>query len=863
MPRQKWRGISIFGMTNPFDPPQKRALGDAELAEALELAQLGEDGAIGAMELLAEQSTLRAEDAQAYVRWVREMEIDGSAEAKSALSRARLANSGVAAAVVEEPTTEKSDDSWKSLVPDWDDRQQAIETAKSNAIEEAKAQAAVEAEREIESAVAAALAEIEFEAELRREEAIAIARAEAEARAAILLAEELARAEEVRLEAERIHAEELAEQRRLEAEAQAERERVEAEAEAERERIEAENLAEQLRIEAEQLADIERIEAEQFAELEREDRIRAELEAAEHVAAEALAAATYEAELAAAERSAAAEQEEVAQQFELSEEPEPVRASDFATGSFDIIESAEQAATEEFDENNFEILLSDGEIGFAREPKSSLSGVALSSIERRAKSISQLFVWSSISVGIAPLLLAYFALNFEMTIIEKITAIGVGVFISALLLVVVAIGGKRSGLPTLFLSRAAFGVNGNMLAVILQLVVKFVLGAAVLVAVVASLNGNIVGMPDLNQSVVTGTTGFSWLFAIVGLVSILASVLALLGGKVLYWAQLAAAAIAAAATVAYVAVTAGGIQLAASQFEFSGNWFALIGLTTLVATGFGALWVNAVADFTRKIPMGERGKSVATYAALSAGVLPFALVSYALLVSGSLSGQARLSASANPLGALLSSLPDWAASALLVSAAISILASTANWIYSSSVSLSAVSRKLRRFISQPIALVVSLIVGYLFTIVTQETRTQLYGAVFAISGVVVFAWAGIFVADIALRKIAYHEISLTRDYGFYRAVNWVNVAAFIVAIALGLGFVSSAMPGFEWLGYIAKNISAADWAASNIGQFIALGFAALFPILFGRKKIAFQEQEVLKIEARKNDLDHLEFTDAI
>ncbi|MEN9749438.1 MAG: hypothetical protein RL149_516 [Actinomycetota bacterium] len=869
MPRQKWRGISIFGMTNPFVPPQKRAFSDAELAEALEMAQLSDSGALGAMELLEEQSRLRAEDAQAYVQWVRAMETDGSPEAKEALSQARLTNSGIAPVAAEVESSANSEDSWKNLVPDWDDRQQAIEDAKLKAIEDAKAQAEELAEREIESAVAAAIAEVEFEAELRREEAVAAAKAEAEARAAEQAALEQARAAEQaaledqqRLEAERIHAEELAEQQRLEEEARLELERLEAQ---EREQAEAAEREERERAEAAEREERERLEAEEFAELERAERIRVEIEAAEQAAAEALLAATVAAELAAEQRAnelAAAELENDQDQ-ESENDPEPVRAADFATGSFDIIESAEQAATEEFDEDNFEILLSDGEIGFAKEPKSGSVAREISSIERRAKSISQLFVWSSITVGIAPILLAYLTLNFELTVIEKITAVGFGVLLSALLITVVAIGGKRSGLPTLFLSRSAFGVNGNMLPALLQIATKFAFGAVLLVVAISLFNGNIVGLPALTDGITPDASAITWLFVIAAATALLASILALLGGKVLYWAQLGAASVAAIATISFIATTAANIQLPASQLTFSSNWFSLLGLSAAVATGFGAFWVNSVADFTRKIPMGERGRSVAIFVVVAAGLLPLAIASYAIVVAGGLSGQVRLLAAANPLGALLSALPDWAASTLLVSAIVSLLVMSASWMYSTSVSLSAVSRKLRRFISQPIVLLLVLISTYFVSALETSGLDGIFAATSAISGVIVFAWAGIFVADIGLRKIAYHEISLTRDYGFYRAYNWVNLTAFAIAIAIGLGFVSANAPGFEWLGYIANSIGANAWAESSVGVFIALGFSVLFPLLFGRGKIALQEQEVLKIEARKGELNDLEITDAL
>ena len=855
MPRQKWRGISIFGMTNPFEPPQRLALGDADLAAALELASQGSDGALGAMALLEEQSQLRSQDAENYVRWVREMEADGSAEAKAAISLARRKNSSIANEHVEAAPSEVTEDSWKSMVPDWDERQDAIEAAKQQAVADAKVKAEEEAAREIEAAVAAAVAEAAIEAELRREEAIAAAKAEADALAAEQLAEELRIAEEQRLEQERIHAEELAEQQRLEAEATAARERLEAEAVAERERAEAE-------AEAQRLEEKQRLEEEQFAELQREELIRAELEAAEQAAAEALAAAELEAELRAAEIAAT---ELAATELAVEEvsEPEPVRASDFATGSFDIIESAEQAATEEFDDENFDVLLTDGELGFAREPKSDSQSRAVSTIERRAKPFSQLFVWSSLTVGIAPILLAYLSLNFELSAIDRIAAIAVGFGISALLISVVAIGGKRSGLSTLFLSRAAFGVTANIVPAIAQVIAKIAIGSVLVVGLLGMFNDNVVGLPEFGQ-VAIATSGFEipWMAVLASVLLVLGSVLALLGGKVLYWAQLSISSFAALAVVLFTSFTAGSIQLNDQSFTFSGNWLALVSLVVAVVSTFGALWVNSVADFTRKIAMGEPGKRVVLFVSLAAGVFPFLIATFAILLTGSLSGALRTAALTNPLGAVLNMVPDWLASLMLISSVLTLLAWAANWLYSSSVSLAAISLKLRRYISQPIVLVLAL-ASSIAVISLANSWASVFTPVVAIGSVLVFAWAGIFVSDVALRRIAYHEVSLTRDYGFYRAANWINLSAFVVSVALGLGFVSSSVAGFEWLGYIATAVGAADWSATQIGALIALGFASVFPILFGRKRIASQEAEVLKIEARRNDLDDVELSEGI
>ena len=842
MPRQKWRGISIFGMTNPYDPPHKRALNDAELAEALSAAQAGVGGALEAMSLLEEQSKLRAADAEGYVQWVRSMETDGSPEARAALNKARLANSGLSSGDIEsESQPQTTEDSWKSLVPDWDERQRSIETAKEQAISDAKNRAAAEAEREIEAAVAAALVEAEFEAELRREEAIAEAKAVADAQAAQRLAEAL------RIE----------EEKRLEAEQRAEAEREEAA------RLHAEELAEQQRLEEEAAQAKKLREAEEFAQLQREEQIRIELEAAEAAAAEALLAAEQEAQQRAAdiaEIEAAAIIEEASIQ---EDEPQPNRASEFATGSFDIVESAEQSATEEFDEENFDVLLEDGELGFAREPQSNSKSESTSTIERRSKPYSQLFVWSSITVGIAPILLAYLSLGLELTAIDRLTAFAAGFALSALLLSVVAIGGKRSGLSTLFLSRAAFGVRANLVPSILLLVAKLSLGSILVVSLLAMFNNNIVGLPEFGSTALAVSgANISWMAVLAVAVLVIASVLALFGGKVLYWAQLSVAGIGALAVLLFVAFTIGSLQIPADAFSFSGNWFALTGLVVLITSTFGALLVNSVADFTRKIPMIAAGKRVVLFTAIATGVLPFMIASYAALQSSALSGAVRSAALANPMSAILASVPDWLSSVLLISSALTLLALSSSWLYSSSVSLAAVSLKLRRFVSQPIVLLLAIALSLTLLSLPSSLINPL-DAVVSLSSIVVMSWAGIFVSDIALRRIAYHEISLSRDYGFYRAVNWANIGGFALAVVLGLGFSSTTLAGFEWMGFIANAIGANEFAAAHVGALLALVVSSLFPVLFGRKRIKLQEQEVLKIESRKNDLDGIEIGESV
>jgi purine-cytosine permease-like protein len=862
MPRQKWRGISIFGMTNPFEPPKRLALGDAELAEALAAAQ-GQEGSLGAMELLERQSELRAADSDAYVRWVREMESLATPEAKQALSAARRSAAGLTPEPEEEQQTNSqvTEDSWKSLVPDWEDRQRSIEAAKEKAIADALAKAEEREAEEVQLAVAAALAQAELEAEAKRAEAVAKVVEEAEALAAEKLAEEIRiareaaeaaalvaeaeRLENERIEAERVEAERL-ENERIEAE------RVEAER-AEAERAEAERLeTERAEAERKQVAEEEAVRAEQV--------IREELERAELAELEALIAAE-EAAKAAAEKAEEEARNEVAVSEEAVEDPAPVRAADFATGSFDIVESAEQAASEDFSEDNFDVLLADGELGFAREPISSAKDAPISTIDRRAKPYSQLFVWTSLSVGLLPLLFGFFTSTLELTFLDKLLSLFVGLSVSALIIAVAAVGGKRSGLPTLFLSRAAFGVRANYVPAIALVLVKIGFGTALVLAGLSLFDRNVLGVPSFAEPAFADAS-ISWL--LVGVASLIAvsALLAFFGGKALYFAQLGIASMAAIVAILFVATTASQISLGAEDLTFSSNWIGVVSLAVLVAVFFGGFWVASVAEFTRKVSMAQSGKMLGLFIALSAGVIPLLVAGYSLLVSNSLSLQASAIAIENPLGAMLTLIPDWMASALLVSGALSLIIWSAAWMYSTSVSLSAISIRIRPALSQPILFVLVIAAAFAVSTFSSAPFAEILDATIALSGVIVFAWAGVFVADISLRKIAYHEVSLTRDYGFYKAANFTNLSAFVLAVAVGLGFVSSTILGLDWLGYLARLAAAEAWADANIGFAIALGLSVLFPILFGRKRIRGQESEVLAIEARKNDLENVELDEA-
>jgi purine-cytosine permease-like protein len=114
-------------------------------------------------------------------------------------------------------------------------------------------------------------------------------------------------------------------------------------------------------------------------------------------------------------------------------------------------------------------------------------------------------------------------------------------------------------------------------------------------------------------------------------------------------------------------------------------------------------------------------------------------------------------------------------------------------------------------------------------------------------GVPIAAWAGIFIADLTLRRRDYAEKELFVRTGRYGSIRWMPIILMLVATALGWGLVTNtAAPWLAWQGYLLApfGLGGVDgaWAYANLGVIVALvlGFVGMF--VLGRSGIRRQER---------------------
>jgi len=464
-------------------------------------------------------------------------------------------------------------------------------------------------------------------------------------------------------------------------------------------------------------------------------------------------------------------------------------------------------------------------------------------------SSSQFWVWLPISGSLLPFGISLWLRSLGLTFAQSLTAAALGILVSAGVVAIGAIAGKRSSLPTLVLSRAAFGVVGN-LAPALVLVLSRLFWSLVLVI----LGYLLIAQSLTSTSELSGEAApISWLaVAILGATVATSVLLSSLGGRKLVWAQRLSGVVGlfTALTVAVCRFVGSGV---AQEGAGSGSWLRALGAAVVIFAVFGLAWTSASSDYASGLPVNTRGWKVAGWAVLAMGVIPMTLALLGLLAFGNLTNT-DFAASFDGMvaGGNLSALSVLVQGSLI----LTLITTIAMSLKSSSMSFESIHLKVRASAATPVIALVAIILA-----VVGLSRLGASGFWLNLNGYALFlavpvaAWSGIFISDVLIRRIAYHEVSLSRSYGFYKSVNPMNLIGWLVAVAIGFGLLRSQLVEFQWVGYLSNYASnPLFWFQSNFGVVIAFAIGLLLPVLGGIPRIKRQELEVLAIEARRNDL---------
>ena len=454
--------------------------------------------------------------------------------------------------------------------------------------------------------------------------------------------------------------------------------------------------------------------------------------------------------------------------------------------------------------------------------------------ERKGKASSLFWPWCGANVSLLALSYGAFFLGFGISFWQATAAAIIGTVASFLLVGFSSLAGKKSNAPTMVLSRAAFGVKGNLIPGILSYAV-FVGWETVLVSLATLATGTVfvrVGHVDINVAMIFG-------FLLSAALTIIGGVL---GHGVIMRIQKYLTSIIVVMTLVYIALTLKDVNWSAVSSIPSGSTQSFIGALVFGITGIGLGWVNSAADYSRYLPRSVSSRSVVGWTVFGASIVPIALVIYGALLAGS---DEKLSEAIamDPIGALTTLLPTWYLVIFALVAIFGLVGGAILDLYSSGLTLISIGLPVKRHIAALIDASIML-AGTIYIVWIADDFFFPFQGFLITLGVPIATWSAIFVTDVLLRKKAYDEEDLYRINGRYGSWNRQSILLMALGSLVGWGFVTNSFAGWlSWQGYFLGLIGGKEgpWAYANIGVIIALVIGSLGHLLLNYKRIKAQE----------------------
>ena len=456
--------------------------------------------------------------------------------------------------------------------------------------------------------------------------------------------------------------------------------------------------------------------------------------------------------------------------------------------------------------------------------------------ERSGSARSLFWPWAAANVSLLALSYGSFVLGFGISFWQATFAAIIGTIASFFLVGISSLAGKRANAPTMTLSRAAFGVKGNIVPGLFSYLI-FVGWETVLVSLATLATETVltrVGNIEPNVSRVIG-------FSIAAGLTIVGGVL---GFKVIMRIQKVLTILTITLTAGYIALTAHLVNWDSVSAIPNGNIQAFLGALIFAITGIGLGWVNCAADYSRYLPRTVSSRGVVGWTVFGASIVPITLVIYGSMLAGS-SKDLSEKIGMDPIGALTTLVPTWFLIPFAAVAILGLIGGAILDLYSSGLALISIGVPIKRHVAASIDAVIMALGTIYIVWIAKDFFGPFQGFLITL-GVPIAVWSAIFVADVFMRKRDFKEEDLFNPKGIYGAWNLRSLSLVAVGAIIGWGFVTNTFASWlSWQGYFMGLIGGKDgpWAYSNVGVIFALAIGFFGHILLSRKVIARQENQ--------------------
>jgi len=459
--------------------------------------------------------------------------------------------------------------------------------------------------------------------------------------------------------------------------------------------------------------------------------------------------------------------------------------------------------------------------------------------ERTATPRDLFWPWFAANVSVFGMSYGSFVLGFGISFWQATLVSVIGIVVSFLLCGLIAIAGKRGSAPTMVLSRAAFGVQGQKVPGIVSWLTSIGWETFLAITAVLATATIITQLGGDGESIALKITAALIVAGLIVAASVLGYHTIMRMQSVLTW-------VTGAVTVLYIVLAAPTIDIATVMARPDGGIGQVIGALVMVMTGFGLGWINIAADWSRYQKRTASDGAIVAWNTIGGSVAPVILVIFGLLLAGS-NDELMSAIAADPIGALATILPVWVLVPFLLTAVLALVSGAVLGIYSSGLTLLSLGIRIPRPAAAAIDGVI-LTIGTIYVVFGPEGFLGPFQSFLITLGVPLASWAGILIADILRRTKDYDDDALFDSRGRYGAWDWTSIGTMVVTSVIGWGLV---LNGFaedaawnNWQGYLLFLVGGVDgdWAYANLGVFFALVLSFLVTYFARAAKIRRQEQ---------------------
>lgn len=481
-----------------------------------------------------------------------------------------------------------------------------------------------------------------------------------------------------------------------------------------------------------------------------------------------------------------------------------------------------------------------------------LAGLEPSPIEQRIGRSARLFwMWFAANSSVVSVGLGAVIFSLGVSLRQAVIATVVGVSISSLPLGIGALAGKRSGQPTMVVSRATFGLLGNILPALLSLLTRIFWGAALLWLLVLG----VAAVNDSTQALALDSATLG--YASLGVAFLLIAVIAYLGYGLIARVQATLTIVSSVLVVAFIMLSWPAVNLRAAMRVGDGDWMLVATGAVLVFSVLGLVWAMSSADVARYQNPHSSSAGSMLWSWAGAAIPAFVLIAYGSLLAASdpelLGGLLD-----EPIETLTLLAPAAVVYGMLAALGVGLLSGTIMTIYSGGFALQALGLRAPRSAVATVVAVLTVVAaaGILAAVADFNELVRDLATTIAVP---VAAWVGVFSAELMMRSRRYHAVSLLKRGGVYADFRWVNLVTLVVATAVGYAFTNAAVSWLTWQGYGWSLIGIEPdtvLAATDLGVIGALVLALLVTVVAGKPGINRQERaEAVQPVTESRELD--------